>query len=305
MRPLSALCIRDIEHLCKHLGADPRELQRICDGIERCPRRYYREWSKTIKGKLRPICEPIGRLKELLVRLNALLQRLALPGNLHGGVKGRSPLSNARVHIGKPTILKSDVKKFFPSVSNRRIYEVFTVRCGCTPNVARILTRLTTLHGCLPQGSHTSTVLANLVAEPLALRLDRLAEMHNSAYTQFVDDVTLSGPHHLNRLEKTVKKIIVQEGLQVNEEKTEPVPASKEQVVTGVRVNNQLDVPSAKLTEVRKKLDEMASREAQGIEVAPDELASVEGKIRHIGSLNPGAAKVLWRRLRVLKRQGF
>ncbi len=72
------------------------------------------------------------------------------------------------------------------------VYKIFCKRLECSPNVSRYLTRLTTLNGSLPQGSPTSTILAALIAEPLAKRLDNFAKGHRADYSQYVDDNAVS-----------------------------------------------------------------------------------------------------------------
>ena len=67
-------------------------------------------------------------------------------------------------------------------------------------DVARILTRLCTLKGSLPQGSPTSTIVAALSTVELTDRLDQFASNHNASYTQYVDDVTVSGPKHMIKM---------------------------------------------------------------------------------------------------------
>ena len=65
---------------------------------------------------------------------------------------------------------------------------------GYSTGVARLLTKLTTRKGLLPQGAPTSTVIANLV---LARSVDEPtqmpAERAGTAFTRYVDDFSLSG----------------------------------------------------------------------------------------------------------------
>lgn len=300
MKPLVALNIRDVRHLCKLLGTSPEELKKISAE----PKRYYRESQLVIKGKVRPIATPHGRLREILDRLQALLQRVSLPESIHGGRRGYSYITNALSHVCKPTVLCMDLKDFFPSVTNHRIYNVFRIRMGCTPDVARYLTRLTTLNGCLHQGSPTSTILAAIASEPLAMRLGKLAAQHRAAYTQYVDDVGISGPDHIGRLVPLVETAIRQEGFRVNNSKTRVASGNTEKTVTGLRVNQGPDVPRKKLREVRCLIDNLERNRNCMHGVPKRELDSIKGKIRFVEGLNHGAGSFLRRRLnRVLSQQ--
>jgi len=301
MRPLVALNIRDVRHLCKLLGTSPEELERICAE----PKRYYRQSQLVIRGKTRPIATPHGRLRETLDRLQSLLQRVCLPESIHGGRRGYSYITNALSHLCKPLVLCMDLKDFFPSVTNHRIYNVFRGRLGCTPDVARYLTRLTTLNGCLPQGSPTSTILAAIASEPLAMRLGKLAVQHRAQYSQYVDDVTISGPEHLGRLVPLVETAIRHEGFVVNNSKTRVASGNTEKTVTGIRVNQGPDIPRKKLQEVRCLIDDLErNRNCIRGGVSKRELDSIKGKIRFVEGLNPGAGRFLRRRFnRVLLRE--
>jgi hypothetical protein len=203
-------------------------------------------------------------------------------------------------------LVLSDIENFFPSISSGRVYRTFVDRLGCSPDVAHLLTRLTTLEGSLPQGSPTSTILANLVILPLAWRLDRLASRHCASYGQYVDDVAISGPDHLRRLPPTIKRIITQEGFQPKESKTQAVPSYREQVVTGIRVDHQMGVSSESLEKANSQLDSLISDAECGKVPVHRALWSAEGKVRYISSLNRGAGKVLANRLRNIRAKlGF
>lgn len=292
-KQLDTLSIRDVRHLCKHLHTSKGELDRIC----RVPEKYYVQRCQTEKGKRRHIATPHGRLRQILDRLQNLLQRISLTESIHAR-RGRSYITNAMPHLNKPMLLNMDLKDFFPSISHRVVYRMFRERLGCSPDVARYLTRLTTLNGSVPQGSPPSTIVAVLVSEPLAKRLEGLEARHGADYTQYVDNMTLSGPRHVRCLKQLVQKIARQEGFAVNPSKTEDACSREEQTVTGVRVNRTIDVPRKKLDDVRKLIESVRLRRMGGKPICDRELNSIKGKIRHVIALNRGAGRFLSRRLR-------
>jgi len=299
VRRLEKLNIRDVKHLGWILASYPEELDAICQGIDQTPQRYYREFPLPCKGKPRPGAVPQGRLRVVQESLNAYLQRIGLPEWLQGGIRGRSNLTNAKVHAGKPALLKSDIERFFPSVKSGIVYAMFHRLQGCSPDVARILTRLTTFKGALPQGSPTSMMVANLVLLPLAHRLGRLAKQHDAEYRQFVDDVAISGPRHIVRLVDLVARIMRQAGFRISQKKTECFDASAgERVVTGIRVNQQMDAPSKKIDRVRRVIGRLEQETARGCGPKPTLVSSLEGQIRDIASFNKGAGRHLRRRLK-------
>ena len=294
------LNICDVKHLCCHLGTTPKELERICS----TPDKYYRKEERNIKGKIRNLSTPRKRLLEIQKRLNGFLQRVIVPENIHGGLRGHSHITNAMLHARKPMVVTNDLKDFFPSIDNKKVYDVFSKRLGCKPDIARYLTKLTTIDGSLPQGSPTSTILSALVAEPLTKRLDGLARRHASTYTQYVDDITFSGPTHVSRLNPLIEKIIKQEGFKANLSKKKVMSIEQEQVVTGIRVNQGVDVPSMKVKEVRKLIDGLGIDQRSGRKPSVELIASIKGKIQYIIQLNQGAGRYLQRRLdRVLSSE--
>ena len=74
------------------------------------------------------------------------------------------------------------------------------VEKGFSPDVASVITKLTTFKGHLPQGAPTSTTLANLVFLPTGLKLNEIAKQHNLRFTIFVDDVTFSSHNDFKHL---------------------------------------------------------------------------------------------------------
>jgi len=287
------LNIRDVNHLCMRLGISIDKLDRICANINK----YYRCWDAERKGKIRPIATPTGQLRPIVNRLNTILQELAIPDNIHGGVKGRSTISYAKGHIKKPVLVKTDLKDCFPSIKSSRIYRLFYEELGCSPDVARYLTHLTTFKGALPQGSPTSTILAALTTRQLAKRLEGLSKSTNGRADLYVDDIVFSGPGYAGKLKNTMNSIINQEGFRSNPSKTFELGRKKEQVLTGIRVNDRLDVPKDKVEAAKTIINDLGYRKTKGENISERELRSIKGKIRYIASLNRGAGQYLSRQL--------
>lgn len=286
MRSLSALKIRSLNHLYAQLETSAGEIAGILDN----PEKHHRLKTIEKKGKRRNLKIPVGRLKTILRKLNGLLQRIEMPDYIEGGRRGHDIRTNARRHVNKPIVLTADIKDCFPSVSNGRVYGVFARRLECTPDVASVLTRLTTIDGSLPQGSPTSAIIAALATENLAKRLKGLADKHDAGASIYVDDSSISGPRHIGKLAGLVKKIGRQEGFEIH--KIKSMAGDEEQVVTGIRVNSGIDAPTAKMADVRKQIEQMTpSDKGTALE------RSVRGKVQYLSGLNPGAGNSLRNRL--------
>lgn len=283
LQQLEKLNIRDIRHLCYRLKCNERELLKF----SKYPNRYYHYGKIVTKNKERPTATPIGRFGEIVNNVKYLLNHIKLPDYLHGGIKGRSPVTNASCHIGKAAVLNFDLEDFFPSVKSYLVYRLFSKRLGCSRVVAEILTKLVTLNGGVPQGSPTSTVVTNLVIIPLCERLKGLANNHRCDYGQFVDDGAISGPAYIENLRCLIDKIIRQERFRASPKlhKRLTMYRNQEQIVTGVRVNTGIDAPHEKLSKVMDELNQLKATINSGEKLAPKKIRSIQGKIQHIKAL--------------------
>ena len=100
---------------------------------------------KTKKPRL--IEPPQAELKTVQKRMKALLGKIQVPDNVFSGIKGRSYSDNACLHLGKSkrNLYKIDLTAFFPSISRETVYRFFFEDLCCSPDVAEILTNLTTV----------------------------------------------------------------------------------------------------------------------------------------------------------------
>jgi RNA-directed DNA polymerase len=233
-------------------------------------------------------------VKGALKKLNARLQAIELPLYMQGGIKGRSSVTNALTHAGADAVLKADIKDFFPSIGFQRVEAMCRTRLNCSAKVATAMATMCTYKDALPQGSPTSTMVANFVIEHLAVRLHKLAKQHGAKYSQYVDDIAISGPCHVEDLKPLVARIIEEEGFVCHPDKLVVCHAGDEHEITGVRVDHGKDVPSKKLKAVRAAVEAVAD----AVEPMSDkDSRSLDGKVQHIATLNRGAGKLLKRRL--------
>lgn len=301
---LNTLSIRDTKHLCHLLSTNRTELLSIISGLKSHCEDYYIFRTEVRNGKERHYATPRGRFREIINRLSTLLSRLHIPDNMHGGVRYRSTITYASPHVRRPVLLKSDIKDFFPAVRPKKVYNLFLRELDCSPDVAHILTRLTTVNNQLPQGSPTSTIIANLLSKGIARRLHLLTKSINGVAGTYVDDIALSGPAYIGRFKRLVTKVISQEGFVPNEAKTKAYKHNEDHVTVGLRVNDRLDISSGKLKEIREFVEAIAVMKTMGEPIAESTISSAVGRIRYVRNFNRGAAKSLAKRLRLALRSG-
>jgi RNA-directed DNA polymerase len=286
MRNLKALNIEKLEHLARQIRVKRDILLQLSKEADEL---YRRGEIRKKSGGTRVLFKPCQRLKEVQRTLNRFLQRVELPDYMHGCRPGHSIVHNARPHVGKPMVLKVDVKDFFGSIRLQHVYRMF-VRLGCSPDVSRLLTRLTTYKHQLPQGAPTSPAVANLVFAPVARRLYGLAKAHMGDYSDYVDDNAFSGPGHIARLKPLVYKILRQYGFRVKKEKVEASDQASDQVVTGVKVNFRIDVPRNYIEETEALIQNLRQQTGRSGQITRGQ---IEGRISFCRTLNPREARRL------------
>lgn len=263
----------------------------------------YRQWDQTDKrtGKVRTLTGPSDELKEIQRRLNRhVFSATPIPAAAHGGVRGKSSFSNAAMHVGKRCVINIDVKKFFPSVRHYIVYRFLRAEMGFGRDVARIITKLVTVNGQLPQGAPTSTVIANLL---LASAVDKpvtdAAQELEIEYTRYVDDATFSGDDPrpiINFLARRLsgKRLAIHRRKSASKptDKFRITPRSRPQEVTGFLVNGSRPTLSKKRRDaVRAAIHELSR---MGTEQERDvAVRSIRGRIAHVKRFHPGTANRL------------
>jgi RNA-directed DNA polymerase len=289
--------ILSMQSLAWRIGVPVARLKEIAQEIQRDSRSHYRHFPlKTGKDKVRHIDHPAPELLDVQRRIvRSVLAPLGFGDAAHGGVRGRSPASNAAVHRGKRCVVKLDVENFFPSVEHKRVYRMFRHEHGFGKDVSRLLTRLVTLRGALPQGAATSPAVANHFAAPVDECLKSSVERHGLAYSRFVDDLTISGDQPKLLIDQATR-LLKRRGLNLASQKLKVCDRGTPQEVTGLLVNNakRLTISRSYRDAVRSSIHKLRNLRR---DEWPEQIASIEGKIAHIARYNPGPAARLRRYL--------
>lgn len=209
--------------------------------INRSP---YRTWTRPKRsGGTRELAAPIPPLKDLQRRLLArILSRMDTGPHAHGFVRGRSIVTNARSHVGKPVVVHLDLKDFFPTVTFGRVVGLLRSQCF-TRAEAVMLARVATWQGRLPQGAPSSPALANMVCRRLDRRLAALGRCFEADYTRYADDLVFSGTDRIRKLIPIAKAVAREEGFALAEHKLGVFRRHRRQRVTGLVVNERVSVP--------------------------------------------------------------
>jgi len=215
------------------------------------PKSFYRTFKiKKANGKDRRIDEPLPDLKEIQRWvLREILEKLPLHSTAKAYRPGTTIKDNARFHRKQPMVLSMDIKDFFPSI---RMHDVFLIfqSIGYNRKVASLLAHLCCYKRCLPQGAPTSPYISNIRMEHFDNTIFQFALARRIRYTRYADDLTFSGDFDAAKMIRFVDHVLYNEGFLVNSKKTRIARQNSRQVVTGIIVNDHMQLPR----EVRRKI---------------------------------------------------
>lgn len=198
--------------------------------LQQNPKRFYREGEvdkikfgtyqldKAGNRKKRNVAKPFLSLKAHQTRIKAVLDTILLPTCMKGGIKGQSSVINAFEHASSKFFLCIDLKNYFNNITNGQVNRMLLAH-GFSQQDARMMTKLTTVHGSLPQGAPSSTTIANLVFAPTADQLSKVCEASGIIFTNFVDDLTFSSLTDFKEFIPAILDILTTNGFKVNHKK--------------------------------------------------------------------------------------
>lgn len=235
----------------------------------------YRHFNiKKKSGGTRLITAPKTKaFKHILRYVNEILKSLYAPSHYATGfTPGRSVLTNAQVHIGQNYVLNIDLKDFFPSIHQPRVWKRLQLKPFNFPvPIANLIAGLCCMKETvenedgskayryvLPQGAPTSPIITNMICDTLDRRLAGLAKRFGLNYTRYADDITFSSMHNVYQKDGDfwieLKRIIASQGFTINKKKTRLQKRGFRQEVTGLVVNEKPNVTRRYTREIRDLL---------------------------------------------------
>lgn len=226
-------------------------------------------------GTGRTISTPSPALKKLQKKLLVLLEELYdAPPNVTGSRKESGAVDNASRHERRRYVLNIDLEAFYDTIHFKRISGILqSGRYSLNPAVATAIAQLCCHNGRLPAGAPTSGLLANMVAGPLDSALLRFAKRNRLRVSRYVDDITISSMSASNInsclaescdgrpllrgcsiLSEELTGIFVAAGFVINDRKVLFASRTARQKVTGIIVNERLNVPRPMIQSIRGAL---------------------------------------------------
>jgi len=225
--------------------------------------RYNTFFINKKSGGKREINAPCYQLSIILHVINILFKALYVPAkSAMGFVEGKSVVDNARLHVGNNYVFNLDLKDFFPSIPQARVWKRLQLPpFNFTQEIANVVAGLCCYfdieqNKCvLPQGAPTSPLITNAICDKLDRRLVGAAKRFNVRYSRYADDMSFSSMHNIYqensafRLE--VKRIIEEQGFVINNKKTRLQKKGERQEVTGLTVNEKINVSRQYISDLR------------------------------------------------------
>lgn len=231
--------------------------------------RYVEFSVKKKTGGVRKINAPVVGLKSILKALNLILQCIYEPHKAANGfVLDKSIVDNAKTHVGSKYVYNLDLKDFFHSFDRKMVRYgfycapfnlndekreplAFLLACLCThtleiDGVTKVV---------LPQGSPTSPTITNILCKKLDKRLTGLAKRFGAKYTRYADDITYSSQLNVFKNEEFLNELTriieADQHLKINPSKTRMQNTHNQQEVTGLIVNEKVNVRQRYLKQIR------------------------------------------------------
>ncbi len=278
--------------------------------------RFYRPGKSIRKrnGQLRQTHDAARPLKNIHGMIkNRIFRKVDYPYYIQGGIadpaQPRSCRTHAGIHSAKKLIITEDIKDFFPNASEEIVKNVWQYCFRFSPEIADILTRLTTYRNHLPQGWKTSSYLANLAfwdAEPdLVFSL----EQQGYSYSRYMDDVTVSSGHRMNDKQKhdvisRIYAMLFSRGFAPKRSKHEILGRRQPMTVTGLVVNGRKPtVPKRRRKGVRAGIFRLG-KEPIGNRSDADyrkRWERLSGEVGYISTYHPGESEKLRASLREIR----
>lgn len=288
-QPQQAIPILSLNKFAFQLGIRREKLEKIAENIDS----HYAPFQKKIGEKERIIDNPTGLLKEAQSRIHdRILSSIPLPDYVIGGVKGRKPYEHPQRHINKSVVVTLDVKGCFPSITNKQVFDVWHKQLKCSPEVARLATKLTTRKGHLPLGAPTSNHLANLALQPCLTNMMKIANdsgFSSDSVGQYIDDLAFSGLALPENFINSVIKEFLKHGFRLRRDKIKVMRSNKPQVVIKKLVNRKVSIPLEKRNKIRAALHNLKNMDLKD-PAYKKQYRSLRGRINDLKDFHPTLA---------------
>ena len=167
---------------------------------------------------------------------------------------GSSIQHNAQPHIGKKKLLKLDIEGFFDHIHYSQVKDIVFYEEKFSEHIRILLTMLCYYKESLPQGAPTSPAITNIIMYDFDETVGAFCNKKKISYTRYCDDMTFSGEFNEKEIINFVRNELSKLGLHLKNRKTAVIPATKRQTVTGIVVNEKLNITKEYKKNIRQEM---------------------------------------------------
>ena len=214
--------------------------------------------------KPRLIEAPSDSLKKIQGQIKIELSKTVVPYNVFSGVRGRSPIQNAKLHKNNKYVFKIDLSAFFPHITRQVVYHFFKGDLQESSDIAEIMTNLTTVDltlcniqdtlsvetfllqkkikttNHLISGSPCSQILSYLVNHHMFDQLQQYCDKNDITMSIFVDDITFSSNHKISYdQQKHIFKLVSKYQYPISYHKVKYYDAAYSKEITGTIITSR------------------------------------------------------------------
>ncbi|QFR42866.1 reverse transcriptase domain-containing protein [Sulfurimonas xiamenensis] len=258
-------------------------------------------------GGQRKLNIPPTFAKVVQKKLNTLLQDIYIPPKpVHGFIKSykfdtKNIVSNALKHTKKSIVINVDIENFFNTVNFGRVRGLFISKpFEIDKDIATRLAQLTVFNNELPQGAPTSPIITNLICKKMDFQLLKVAKENSLVFSRYADDITFSTNKqniNIENIISDIEQVIVDNGFKINTSKTRVQLQNQTQTVTGLKVNQKVNLDRKYIRQIRSMLfswytdglKEAAEKHFEKFNKQPDKyLTDLESSFKNIliGKIN-------------------
>lgn len=243
---------------------------------------------KELKDIQRKIADRLWEYHEAYLEENNIIINVS-----HAFEKKKSIITNAVIHKKKRFVFNVDLEGFFESFHFGRVRGFFckSKEFLFSEEVATVIAQITCYKGCLPQGAPSSPIIANLIFNIVDIRIVKLAKKYKLDYTRYADDLTFSTNdikfiENKEKFEQELLERIERAGFSINKNKTRLSYSDSRQEVTGLVVNNKVNIVRNFYKDTRAMADSLYRNGAFYVKEEKGTINQLEGRFSFINQID-------------------
>ena len=243
---------RALDSVEKDLGLPARTLYGLSNNIER---HYHSVLIPKSDGSKRKLSVPDLILKTVQRSIaDNILSQYPVSRYAKAYKPGGSVIKNALPHVGKNKLLKLDIEGFFDNILYSQVKDIVFYEGKYAEPIRTLLTMLCYYRESLPQGAPTSPAITNIIMYAFDENVGAFCNTRNISYTRYCDDMTFSGDFDEREIIGFVKDELYKLGLFLKNRKTAVIPKAKRQTVTGIVVNEKINITKDYKKKIRQEM---------------------------------------------------